>query len=58
MNPDTEIGIAIEKIEAVVEALHGAQAWMNGTAKDEVSAALEHLNFALGFLSAQKTTED
>lgn len=58
MNPDTEIGIAIEKIEATIEALHGAQAWMNGTAKDEVSAALEHLNFALGFLSAQKTTED
>ena len=58
MNQDTEIGIALEKIEAVVEALHGAQAWMNGTAKDEVSAALEHLNFALGFLSAKKTTED
>ena len=58
MNQDTENGIALEKIEAVVEALHGAQAWMNGTAKDEVSAALEHLNFALGFLSAQKTTED
>lgn len=58
MNQDTENGIALEKIEAVVEALHGAQAWMNGTAKDEVSAALEHLNFALGFLSAQKTKED
>ena len=58
MNQDTENGIALEKIEAVVEALHGAQAWMNGTAKDEVSAALEHLNFALGFLSAQTTTED
>ena len=58
MNQDTENGIALEKIEAVVEALHGAQAWMNGTATDEVSAALEHLNFALGFLSAQKTKED
>lgn len=58
MNPDTEIGIAIEKIEATIEALHGAKAWMYGTAKDEVSAALEHLNFALGFLSAQKTTGD
>lgn len=58
MNPDTENGIAIEKIEATIDALHGAQAWMNGTAKDEVSAALEHLNFALVFLSAQKKTED
>ena len=58
MTEDTELGIALEKIEAVVEALHGAQAWMSGTAKDEVSAALEHLNFALGFLSAQKATED
>lgn len=58
MNQDTENGIAIEKIEATIEALHGAKAWMNGTAKDEVSAALEHLNFALGFLSAQKATED
>ena len=58
MNQDTENGIAIEKIKATIDALHGAKAWMNGTAKDEVSAALEHLNFALGFLSAQKTTED
>ena len=58
MTEDTELGIALEKIEAVVEALHGAKAWMNGTAKDEVSAALEHLNFALGFLSAQKAKED
>lgn len=58
MTEDTENGIAIEKIEATIDALHGAQAWMSGTAKDEVSAALEHLNFALGFLSAQKTKEN
>lgn len=49
MTDSTENGIAIEKIEATIEALHGAKAWMSGTAKDEVSAALEHLNFALGF---------
>lgn len=58
MREETELGIAIEKIEATIDALHGAKAWMSGTAKDEVSAALEHLNFALGFLSAQKTTEE
>ena len=58
MTEETENGIAIEKIEATIDALHGAQAWTSGTAKDEVSAALEHLNFALGFLSAQKSTED
>lgn len=57
MNDETEIGIALEKLSAAIETLHGAMNWTEGNIKNEVSTALEHLNFALGFLSAQRREE-